>query len=145
MMRFFVALVLVLFIGGIANAEILSVSVHTAKIRSKPSLTHSYVILDAPRFYPLSVRGEENGYFKVRDFEGRRGWIKKSLVANTKGVVVDVKRANVRSGPGANYPIVFKAYRGVAFKVIGSKGEWLEVVHENGQKGWIFKSLTWGQ
>ena len=144
-MRIFVAFFLVFFIGGIANAEILAVSVHKARIVSNPSTTRSYVVLDAPRFYPLSVREEENGYLKVRDFEGRKGWIKKNLLNNNKAVVVDVERVNVRSGPGTNFPIVFKAYRGVAFKVVGSKGDWLEVMHENGQSGWIFKSLTWGE
>jgi SH3-like domain-containing protein len=145
MMRFFLTLFLFLLIGGIANAEIVAVSVHTAEIRSSLSPSHSYVVLDAPRFYPLSLRGQENGYFKVKDFEGRSGWIKKSLVDSTKAVVVDVNQANVRSGPGPSFPVVFKAYRGVAFKVVGSKDEWLEVRHENGQSGWIFKSLTWGQ
>jgi SH3-like domain-containing protein len=144
-MRFFLTMFLFFFIGGIANAEIVAVSVHTAELRSNPSSPHSYVILDAPRYYPLSVRGSENGYFRVKDFEGRDGWIKKSLVQNIPTVVVDVDQANLRSGPGTNFPVVFQVYRGVAFKVIGSKEGWLQVEHENGESGWIFKSLTWGQ
>jgi Bacterial SH3 domain len=42
-------------------------------------------------------------------------------------------------------PYPFKAFQGVTFKVLSEKDGWLEVMHENGDQGWVLKSMTWGQ
>ncbi|WP_081702783.1 SH3 domain-containing protein [Desulfuromonas sp. TF] len=145
MMRYLLGALLPFFICGICHAEIVTVTAHTSEIFSDTSPTISQTILQAPRYYPLSVQGEKNGYFRVRDYEGRVGWIQKSQVGNTKGVVVEVARVNIRKGPGTNHPVVFKAYRGVTFQVLDEKEGWLEVKHESGQRGWVSKPLTWGR
>lgn len=144
-MRFMLGFVLSLLISGICQAEIVTVAVHTANLRSSPSTESTYVVLEAPRYYPLSVQSERNSFYEVRDFQGIVGWIHQSLVSDTKGVVVEVKRANVRQGPGRAYPVVFHAYKGVTFKVRDEKEGWLQITHENGKSGWIYKPLTWGQ
>jgi len=144
-MRYLIGTLLTLFLWGTAAAEIMSVVATRANIRSAPSLDASYVVLEVPRYYPLLVQGEKNEFHEVRDYEGRTGWIHKSLLDRTKAVVVEVDRANVRKGPGAGFPVVFHAYRGVTFKVLDEKNPWLEVLHESGQRGWVYKSLTWGQ
>jgi len=144
-MRYLFGITLTLLLYTAASAEIMSVTVNKANIRSAPSLESSYVVLEAPLYYPLLVQGEKKGFYEVRDYEGRTGWIHMSLLDRTKGVVVEVARANVRKGPGAEFPIVFRAYKGVTFKVLGEKNPWLQVLHESGKKGWVYKSLTWGQ
>jgi len=144
-MRFLVGAVLPFLLWGTCQAEIVTVTARTAEVLNSPSTTISQTILQAPRFYPLSVQGEKDGYYRVRDYEGRVGWINKSQVDNTKGVVVEVRRVNVRKGPGTNYPVVFKAFKGVAFQVLGERDGWLEVKHESGQRGWVSKPLTWGR
>ncbi len=144
-MRYLFSVILAFFLCSTASAEILSVVVNKANIRSAPSLASSYVVLEAPLYYPLIVQGKKHDFFEVRDYEGHTGWIHKSLLGRVKGVVVEVDRANVRKGPGAEFPIVFHAYRGVTFKVLSERNPWLEVLHESGQKGWIYKPLTWGR
>jgi SH3-like domain-containing protein len=145
MVKYMLGTLLSFFALGICHAEIVTVTAHTSEILSDTSPTISQTILQAPRYYPLSVQGEKNGYFRVRDYEGRVGWIQKSQVGNTKGVVVEVARVNVRKGPGANHPVVFKAYRGVTFQVLDEQDGWLEVKHESGKRGWVSKPLTWGR
>jgi len=137
--------VILLLLCGSAAGEIVSVKVETANIRSSPSVIGSYVLIQAPRYYPLSVRGKKLDFIRVRDYQGVEGWVKNSLVSSEKGIVVDVKRANVRKGPGKHHPVVFRAYKGVAFKVLEERKEWLHVRHENGREGWINKSLIWGR
>jgi len=144
-MKYLIGTFLTLFLWGTAAAEIMSVVASKANIRSAPSLASSYVILEVPRYYPLLVQGEKNEFYEVRDYEGKTGWISKSLIDKTKGVIVEVDRANVRKGPGAEFPVVFHAYRGVTFKVLAEKNPWLEVLHESGRRGWVYKPLTWGQ
>jgi len=143
---FLTRIVAILFIfSGTCYAEMISITVETANIRSRPSTIGSYVLLRAPRYYPLSVKESSGDFLHVTDYEGNTGWVDKSLTSHEKGVVVDVNRANVRQGPGTNHSIVFRAYRGVSFKVLKEENGWLQVLHENGQQGWILKSLTWGQ
>lgn len=144
-MRYLLSMLLLFFLWTTCHAEIVTVAVHAADIRSSFSPDLYHVVLEAPRYYPLSVQSERDGYYEVRDYQGRIGWIKKSLVDRTKGVVVEVEKVTVRQGPGAEYPPVFVAYKGVTFKVIEEKPRWLHVSHESGTSGWVFKPLTWGQ
>lgn len=144
-MRYLLVLLFTFAAAGICNAEIVTVAVEMAEIQSRPSETATYTLIQAPRYYPLSVQDEQGDYYQVRDYQGSLGWVHKSLVSDAKGVVVEVDRANVRSGPGTNNSIAFHAYRGVAFKVLAERNDWLEIVHEGGAQGWIFKPLTWGQ
>lgn len=123
-----------------------AVAVATAKIRTSPDLKFSYVVLEAPRYYPLLIQKESRDFFEVSDFQGRTGWAQKEEVDRTKGVVVEVERADVRKGPGLNYFVIFQAHGGVSFKVLGERDGWLEIAHESGgEKGWIYKPLTWSQ
>lgn len=144
-MRYFLGIVLSFLIFSVCHAEIVTVTSHSAELLTDASKLGTFVVLDAPKYYPLSVQSERNDYYQVRDFLGRTGWVEKSLVSNAKGVVIEVHRANIRKGPGTNYPIVFRALRGVAFKVLQEKNGWLEVSHESGKTGWVSKPLTWGQ
>ena len=97
-----------------------------------------------PHYYPLYVLAAKGDYYRTQDFRKRVGWVEKSQVDTTRTAVVSAKEANVRKGPGTDHPVVFRAYAGVTFKVLAEKGNWLEVQHESGRKGWIFKSLVWG-
>lgn len=145
-MRFMAVLIFSILFCGTSFAQIVTVVAPTANIRSSPSMEDSYVVLEAPRNYPLSVQSQRGDFFEVRDFLGRKGWIQKSLIdEKARGVVVEVSSMNVRQGPGTGYPVVFRAEQGVAFKVLGAKDGWLHVEHAGGQSGWVYKSLTWGQ
>lgn len=126
-------------------AEMLSVTKPSADIVSVPTMEASYVILRVPRYYPLSFSGKtKNDFLHVEDFSGQSGWIHMSKVSDAATVVVTGNRVNIRRGPGINHPTIFKAKKGVAFAVIRQQGKWLEVIHETGRKGWIYKDLTWG-
>ncbi len=145
-MRFMAVLIFSILFCGTSYAQIVTVVAPTANIRSSPSMKDSYVVIEAPRNYPLSVQSQRGDFFEVRDFLGRRGWIQKSLIdEKARGVVVEVSSMNVRQGPGTGYPVVFRAEQGVAFKVLGEKDGWLHVEHAGGKSGWVYKSLTWGQ
>lgn len=94
--------------------------------------------------YPLRVVGRKGEWLKAVDFEGYEGWIYAPLTDREPAVVVQKEWVNVRSGPGTNHPVVFTAERGVAFRVLDSRGNWLRVEHADGDQGWIHDSLVWG-
>jgi uncharacterized protein YraI len=50
----------------------------------------------------------------------------------------------VRSGPGDDYEILAKVYRGDNLAIVGrdTSGEWLSVVVPNGTRGWVWRQYT---
>jgi SH3-like domain-containing protein len=80
-------------------------------------------------------------YFK--DYEGDKGWVHRSLVKDIPTAITIKEKCNVRSGPGKENPVVFTVGSGIPFKVIGKKGNWRHILHADGDKGWIYKSLLW--
>jgi uncharacterized coiled-coil protein SlyX len=51
-------------------------------------------------------------------------------------------RANVRAGPGTNFPVSFSTDSGSALSGLSHLGEWIRVTSEAGEEGWIFGSLV---
>jgi uncharacterized coiled-coil protein SlyX len=51
-------------------------------------------------------------------------------------------RANVRVGPGMNFPVSFSTDSGSALSGLSYLGEWIRVTNEAGKEGWIFASLV---
>lgn len=128
---------------NVAEAKMLSTKNSNVNIRSGPGTNHE-VLWQAGKYCPLEILKEEGKWYHFKDFEQDEGWIHKSLVTHIPSLVVKVDEANVRSGPGEKYSLVFKAMKGVSFKVLKTKGDWVKVKHEDGDTGWIFRSLLWG-
>lgn len=55
---------------------------------------------------------------------------------------VNVKGANLRSGPGTNYRNVLSAYQGNVLTAYAEDGEWLLVRNDSGGFGWIKGTLV---
>ncbi len=140
---------LLFFIAGLfmlaplaAAAEYISVSVPVANIRSGPS-EDSDLLWKVEAYYPMLVLEKTGSWYQFKDFEGDVGWIYARLVNNDESVITIKDDCNVRSGPGTKYDIVFKTEVGIPFKILKKKGKWLNVLHTDGDRGWIHTSLVW--
>ena len=146
-MRLFMILLLVLLSTAIRSpicvAEIVSVKVPKANVRSGPGTKYD-VRWSVGKFFPLRVLAKKGNWYRVKDFEGDIGWVYQKLTSKIAAVVVKVRRANVRSGPGTGYRVRFKAERGSAFRLIKKTGNWIHVKHLDGDDGWIYQKLVWG-
>ena len=140
----YLIMLLMLLSAGSAFGRMSQVVGKTAALRSSPSLTGSIVLLQVPRHYPLQIEGEQGDFLRVRDYRGQDSWIEKQLVGDGSGVIVKADLANLRSGPGSDSQILFKARRGVTFRVLDDRSGWLQVEHASGRQGWIYKELVWG-
>jgi len=120
----------------------MSVKTDIANIRSGPN-TNDPVIWQVEMYHPLNVIQKQGDWYLFEDFEGDRGWIHQSLLSDIETVIVKKDNCNVRSGPGTGNDIRFTVDKGVPFKVIEKQGQWLHVVHADGDKGWIHRSLVW--
>jgi SH3-like domain-containing protein len=86
---------------------------------------------------------KKGSWYRFKDIDGHQGWIHNSLLDTTATVIVRVRLANLRSGPGTENAIIFEAEKGTPFKILERKKNWLKVQHADGDSGWIFKTLIW--
>jgi SH3-like domain-containing protein len=124
------------------GAERFAVSSPIANIRSGPG-TDFDIIWKVERYYPVIVLEKKDNWCKIEDFEGDKGWIHDSLLDKTQTIVVKNHNCNVRSGPGTDFPVVFRAKQGVPFKCLKTQGAWINIQHADGDTGWIYQTLTW--
>ncbi len=136
-------LLFVLFFATISiAAEYTSVKKDGVNIRSGPD-TKKEILWEVFRDFPLKVIKRQGKWSRIQDFEGDKGWIYTPLLAKEKTVIIKVKSANMRSGPGKNYEVIATVKYGVVFNFVKREGDWLQLKHEDGTTGWIFKTLLW--
>jgi SH3-like domain-containing protein len=123
-------------------AERMTVKVPVANVRSSPN-TKSDILWNIEQFHPLDIIKSSGSWYQFKDFEGDQGWVHKSLLDKTPAVITIRDKCNVRSGPGTKAEIFFTVDKGIPFKVLTRKGQWIQIQHSDGDKGWIHKSLVW--
>ncbi len=143
-MRVCLAAVLVILLTAVyAFADrTMSVRADIANIRSGPG-TNFKILWKVEKNHPIQVLEKKGAWRRFVDFEGDRAWIYSGLLSRTPAVIVEKSDCNVRSGPGLKNPVIFKAERGVSFKALDKKGEWIHIEHADGDRGWIHRSLVW--
>jgi SH3-like domain-containing protein len=123
-------------------AERMAVAAATANVRSGPGTKYDQ-LWQVEKYYPVLVAEKKGGWCRIKDFEGDEGWIEGSLLDKTNTVIVRVAKCNVRSGPGTEHETAFSVTKGIPFKVLQTKGQWLQVEHADGDSGWLMKNLVW--
>ena len=124
------------------SAERLTVTATIANIRSGPGTQYD-TIWQVEKYHPLLILKKSGVWYHFKDFEGDEGWIHHSLVGKLPAVITKKEKCNIRSGPGTRQDIVFTVEKGIPFKVIQRKGNWINIQHADGEKGWIHKTLVW--
>jgi SH3-like domain-containing protein len=57
-------------------------------------------------------------------------------------LTVSVSNANIRSGPGTNYDILWQVNKYYPIRIVKKVGTWFQFVDFEGDKGWIYNSLV---
>ncbi len=52
-------------------------------------------------------------------------------------VIINANQVNIRSGPGATYPVLAMYDKGSRFKMLGQSSGWYKIELDNGQTGWV--------
>jgi len=134
---------LVMLVAAPAWAEErLAVHVSLAKVRSGPGDDYPW-IWKVERYHPVLVLETSGAWHRISDFEGDQGWIKQTQASKIPAVITVRPVCNIRPGPGTKNAPLFTVGKGIPFKQIGKKGNWLQVAHADGDRGWIHKSLVW--
>ena len=136
-----------LLLAGLATAshaqELVSVRTQGANLRSAAG-TQAEVQWQLARGYPLQVLQREGGWLKVQDFEGDQGWVAASVTQAAPHHVVRVRSANLRQGPGTEFPVVGYAVYGQVLATEHRGEAWVRVRSRDGQSAWIARDLLWG-
>jgi SH3-like domain-containing protein len=126
-----------------------TVSYHSEiNVRRGPGLEYAK-IMHYKKPYPIFVLDvARNGWLKVLDFDGDRGWVHPNMVDfKPRYVMTKLRHCNIREAGGEDYQqhrIVFTAERKVYLQVLGEKDGWLHVRHADGDEGWISAKIVWG-
>jgi SH3-like domain-containing protein len=124
------------------GAQYVSVSKDGVNMRSGPD-TKQEILWEVFKGFPLKVLELKGKWVHVVDFEGDKGWIYSPLLSKKKTVIVTANVVNMRVGPGKDYEIMASVKYGVVFTPIDREGDWVQVKHEDGTSGWIYKKLLW--
>jgi uncharacterized protein YgiM (DUF1202 family) len=139
------SIIIVIFLGLAAQsgaAERMSVSAQVANVRSGPATTYD-VLWQVQKNYPILVLKKSGSWVNFKDFEDDEGWIHKSLLQKTPAVITIKEKCNVRSGPGTQNRILFSVEKGIPFRRIKTEGNWIQIEHADGDRGWIYHTLVW--
>lgn len=138
---------------GLCFAALLNTSAHaqsmvsvkgsTLNMREGPG-THTAVLWELKRGYPLQITERKGSWVRVRDFEGDTGWVARSLTGSTPHHIVKSKVANLRAGPGTQHRIVGRLEYGELLRTREKRADWVRVERSEGVSGWIAKRLLWG-
>ena len=136
-----------LLLAGLATAghaqELVSARTQGANLRSAAS-TQAEVQWQLARGYPLQVLQREGSWLKVQDFEGDQGWVAASVTQPAPHHVVRVRSANLRQGPGTEFPVVGYAVYGQVLATDHRGEAWVRVRSRDGQSAWVARDLLWG-
>ncbi|MCP4670567.1 MAG: SH3 domain-containing protein [Desulfobacula sp.] len=139
----FILIVVLMIMPGLAFAQQrLSVTASIANMRSGPGTKYD-VLWQVEQYHPVKIVKKKGNWYKIKDFENDEAWIHESLLGKVKGVITNKAKCNVRSGPSKKGQILFTVEKGVPFKILSKKGNWLKIEHADGDVGWIYKTLVW--
>ena len=123
----------------------LCVSGWSANLRKGPG-TNYPVTWNVSKYTPLVKVGSKGGWYEVRDMDGEKHWVYRSVVTSGfKCLSIKTTRARLRSGPGTNYPTTSyqNAERYDAFRRVEKKGSWYKVEGPFLKTFWVHRSQIW--
>ena len=133
---------LALLAGTAGAAERMAVKSAIANLRNGGG-TNFKMLWQVEKYHPFLVLKKKGKWYEVKDFEGDTAWIHSSLLDHTKTVITSKSQCNVRAEPTTKSKIVLKVERGVPFKVLQRKDNWIKIEHADGESGWIYNTLVW--
>jgi SH3-like domain-containing protein len=129
----------------VSKVGFVSTNEDQANVRRGPGSDYA-IIMNYGRNFPLRVLDVAgNGWLKVMDFEGDRGWVSpKTVDAEPVYVITKEKQVNLRQEPVVTAQKVFSAEKGVIFQALEEKDGWLKVKHPDGDAGWVSAKIVYG-
>lgn len=113
-------------------------------VRSGPSSEYR-IIRSVNKGYPVQIIERQDDWARIQDYLESEGWVHGSLLGANNSVIVTATKANLRSGPGTENPIVAKIDYGTVLWVRDISNEWYRVESRDTLAGWLHGQLLWPQ
>ena len=125
-------------------AKYASISVKRGNVRTCPSMDCK-IKFYMWKYTPVEMLSvsDDKQWVEVKEFEGYRGWVHKTLLTETPGMSAK-EDANVRRGAGDQNDSLWIVKKGYSFKYLERQGNWYKVTDDAGTSGWIYNRLLWG-
>ena len=97
--------------------------------------------------FPMEVLAEFGHWRQVRDFQGTRGWLHKSLLTGKRYALIVNAVQNLMNTPHAQGKVLARLSPGVIGRVVQIQGDWCKLSvkwEDKTYKGWIEKRHVWG-
>ena len=130
-------------LSATSQETIRSINYEGVNVREKAGTAHE-VLWRASKHFPFQVLSQQNGWTRVKDFEGDTGWVSSRYLSDTPTVIVKNTFANLREKPSTTAKKVGSAKYGDIFVLKEVQKEWVQVTLDDGKTAWIFRDLVWG-
>jgi SH3-like domain-containing protein len=131
------------FAADLDLPRFMSLKVSEANIRTGPGSSFSIKWILVKKNIPLFVFDAFDNWYKVKDEEGKTGWVHKSLVSSRQYFVTIEESTSLYKHPGHEL-VLFKLEAGVRGRVRSCRNSWCEVSIGK-YRGWLRKSSIWGE
>ncbi len=116
----------------------------TANARRGPSLDQRVDWEFRHPGMPLEVTAEYGNWRRVRDVDGKGGWVHHALLSGTRtALVTGGERVALRDKPEGGARIMAIAEPGVIGRLDACEGAWCQITAA-GREGWIPRDTLWG-
>ena len=92
---------------------------------------------------PVEILAEFDTWREIRDWEGSRGWVHKSLLVSKRSVILQETGHPIHKEPNISSPVVAHLGPKIIATLIECDESWCHIAI-NGYKGWIPRSKVWG-
>lgn len=124
-------ILLFLFGSNLPQAKLVNykayINAKNVKVYKTPSTKYKEKYVLTQRFYPLKVIGEFDNWCRVVDFDGTKGWIKKSNISTKKLRGIITKDTTLFRSPDLNTPILATIKKNVLISVEKIEKKWVYV------------------
>ena len=114
-----------------------------ANLRVGPGRRYPIEWVYKRRGLPLLVVQHFDQWRWVRDHEGTKGWMHKSLLSTHRTALIMDGVQTIRQRPSSDAPPILRAEAGVIADLLGCEGGWCRIALA-GEEGWVPDGTLWG-
>lgn len=113
-------------------------------LRQGPSQDHRILwVYEGQQGLPVEVVAETEIWRQIRDPDGDLGWVHRSLISESRGVVVTGEMRALRRRPAVDAPIIAYLQPRVVARLNECGPDWCEITVD-GFTGWLRHDDVWG-
>lgn len=129
--------------SGLAIPRFVTLKSEEVNLRTGPGVRYPVRWVYRRQWLPVEIIDEFEHWRELRDQDGEKGWVHKSLLSSRKTGMIKPPVALLYARPSLDAPLVLRAQKNVILPIVQCTREWCQLQGES-TRGWIIKSDLWG-